>query len=216
VETALNTLTAATLPFLGTPGKGHLTVAASVSMIDWVIAPNLPAFMADNPDTSVRFLGTIWPDEFTAPRADVEIRFGSARQVGKDAMLMTPNRLVALKSPDLTGGLPTLPLIETVGTSEGWKDWGAAHDAPHLKPTVFADSYGLSLRLAQHGNGVALVDAAIAGHALKAGTLVTAHPGALATQQGYYLSIQSDDPMARAFAGWLQHIGKIDTPEAGM
>jgi len=100
-----------------------LTVATSVSVAQWVIAPNLADFTARNPEISVRLLSAIWPDDFHASQADVQVRFGSEKQVGRGAERLRPDRLVAVKAPTLAGDPFDLPLIEAVGTSRGWKTW---------------------------------------------------------------------------------------------
>ncbi|MEM6942550.1 MAG: LysR family transcriptional regulator, partial [Pseudomonadota bacterium] len=79
--------------------SGLLTVAASVSVVRWLIAPRLKAFLHDHPGLRIRLVGTIWPDEFSASLADVEIRFGSKQQVGRDAMRLMPDHLIPVSAP---------------------------------------------------------------------------------------------------------------------
>ena len=81
-----------------------LTVATSVSVAQWVIAPNLADFTTRNPEISVRLLSAIWPDDFHASQADVQVRFGSEKQVGRGAERLRPDRLVALKGADACRG----------------------------------------------------------------------------------------------------------------
>lgn len=201
VTSSLGQLAAATESYdTGSP-ETLLTVASSISVLQWVISPNLHDFQTRHPDIRLRFLSAVWPDEFLNARADVEIRFGSAKQAGKDARLLTPNALIALKAPSLVGSIDTLPLIETVGTSGGWKVFGQTQRLD-LKPSLFADSYGLALQLAASGNGVALVSELLADHALRQGTLQRAHPASVEGQEGYYLSI-TQSAQARLFSDWL-------------
>lgn len=205
VDAALEALSAATRAFdTGTP-ENVLTIATSVSAAQWLIAPRLSEFTQQNPDIRIRFLSTIWPDDFHSVRADIEIPFASRNQVGAHAVLLEPNRLIALKSPSLVGGLSDLPLIEAVGTSDGWQTW--RDDVGGVgAPSVYVDSYGAALNFAVHGNGVALVSEVIAQHALAAGVLVRAHVASLACSEGYYLDIQSKSQTATRFETWL-HAG---------
>lgn len=205
IETALAQLATATEAFRPDRAQNLLTIAASVSMIQWVISPNLQSFSRRYPEISLRYVSTIWPDDFHTARADVEIRFGSEKQVGKDATLLTPNRLVALKSQRVQGDLRTLPLIEAVGTSDGWRAW-AHHVADTPRPTIFADSYGVALQLAAHGNGIALVSTILTGHAITSGQVERAHPSDCPATEGYYLSINEKEPAAGLFQEWLQHV----------
>lgn len=202
VGAALETLSLATQDFDTGPRTDLITIAASVSVTQWVITPYLQSFTQRHPDTRLRFLSAIWPDDFHSARADVEIRFGSAKQVGQNAEALHPNRLIALRAPMLTGDLADLPLIGAVGTSDNWSSWNEAMGTD-LQPTVFADSYGMALQLALHGNGVALVSEVLAKHALESRLLVRADPGAIQSQDGYFLSVAEANPAAVAFRGWL-------------
>lgn len=184
------------------PSKGLLTIAASVSVAHWIIAPRLPDFKTRFPDLRIRLLSAIWPDDFNTTRADVEIRFGSAKQAGPDAQPLLPNRLIAVKSPNLNGTLQDLPLVEAVGTSSGWQAW-AKTICDTAAPSLYTDTYGMALHLAVHGNGVALVSELLADHALKTGLVVRAHPASLPSREGYHLSISKDKPEARHLRDWL-------------
>lgn len=202
VAAALDTLAAATDPFDVGTAENFLTVATSVSVAQWVIAPHLPKFTRHHPDVQLRILSATWPDDFHSAQADVEIRFGSQKQVGKNAEALTPNRLIALKSPALGGDFQTLPLIESVGTSGGWKAWHEAHGGSR-PPEFFVDSYGMALNLAVHGNGVALVSELLADHATRTNQLVRAHAASIPGKEGYYLSINQASGPAVLFRAWL-------------
>ncbi|WP_150525389.1 LysR family transcriptional regulator [Roseibium sediminis] len=202
VGAALEKLAFATEAFDAGPTADQLTIATSVSVAQWVISPYLTSFVSSHPDVRLRFLSAIWPDDFHTARADVEIRFGSKKQVGKNAELLEPSRLVALKSPRLEGELEDLPLIETVGTSSGWRAWGEVFPGT-FAPRIFADSYGMAMQIAMHANGVALVNELLAGHAIETGLLERAHTASIAGQEGYYLSISEGNANAERFREWL-------------
>ena len=202
VGAALERLNVAAEMFDAGPIENQLTVAASVSVTQWVLSPRLSNFTSRHPGTRLRLLSAIWPDDFVSARADVEIRFGSDKQVGRNAQLLTPNNLIAIKSPSLTGTLQGLPLIETVGTSSGWRAWAEVFgDVP--SPALFADSYGMALQLAADGHGVALVCELLVRKRLAKGVLDLAHDGTLDAQEGYFLSVDQDKPTAKEFCDWL-------------
>lgn len=212
VENALETLAAATAQFgLETEGE-HLTIASSVSIIDWVIAPALPNYLADHPDLSLRLVSTIWPDDFTAARADVQIFFGTQKQAGAQARALMPSQLVPVKSPALEGTLEDLPLIESVGTSDGWSGWANTFGGLSLRPTLFVDTYGAALGMATEGNGVALVSAVLAAPAIETGGLVLADKRSLPAKEGYFLNVISDTKAAKSFADWLIDIVRPPAP----
>lgn len=203
VDAALDMLVGAVDRYTQNSGENDLTVSASISATEWIISPELPTFTGAHPNVSIRFLTAIWPDEFNATAADVEIRFGSAKQVGGNAVPILPNDLVALKSPRIAGALSDHPLIEAVGVSSGWTDWGEAAGLSDLKPSLYADSYGLALQLAAEGNGVALASSVLAKNALARGVLEVAHENTIPGNEGYFLSVNAEVPNARIFGDWL-------------
>ena len=211
VGAALDMLAAAARTFDTTPTEDTLTIATSVSVAQWIIAPHLAEFTKRAPHVRLRFLSTIWPDDFQAIRAYVEIPFGSEKQVGQNAVLLTPNRLIALKSPTVAGDLKVLPLIESVGTSDGWRSWKHAVGGDP-RPSIFVDSYGAALNMAVHGNGVALVSELLAGHVLQTGQLVRAHAAYAPCNEGYYLRINEAEPTAVLFRDWLMQRLAMDLP----
>ncbi|MCX2721278.1 LysR family transcriptional regulator [Roseibium salinum] len=213
VEAALETLARATGRFEIGEHDEQLTIAASISMIDWVIVPALPAFQADHPDLAIRFISAVWSDEFAVTHADVQIRFGSAKQAGPGARQLLPNRLVALKSPDLAGGIGELPLIETIGTTGGWAAWGRSAGISGLRPSLFADSYGLALRMAKQGLGIALASSILVGRELANGDLLQAHDVTIEGKEGYFLRHNDTTSSARAFVDWLH--AQLSPSEAG-
>ncbi len=202
VGAALETLAAAARSFETGPAANQLTIATSVSVAQWLIAPYLAEFTAQNPKVRLRFLSTIWPDDFLSIRADVEIPFGSQKQVGRDAILLEPNGLIALKSPQLVGDLVALPLIESVGTSDGWKRCRDVVGG-ELQPQIFVDSFGAALNFAAQGNGVALVSELLGHHALGSGALVRAHDAVIPSKEGYYLRVNAQNPTAVRFRDWF-------------
>ncbi|WP_299729461.1 LysR family transcriptional regulator [uncultured Tateyamaria sp.] len=209
VGTALETLAQATRRYETGQGDNLLTIACSVSVAQWVIAPHLASFRDRAPDVRLRFVGTIWPDEFHALRADVEIPFGSEKQVGQEGVLLEPSALIPLRAPTLEGPLDNLPLIEAVGTSDGWAKW-QKQVSKVGQPDLFVDSYGAALHMAVHGNGVALVSALLAQTALQSGQLVPAHPASLPATEGYYLRTNPHVPAAEQFRDWLfDHLGHV-------
>jgi LysR family glycine cleavage system transcriptional activator len=202
VEAALETLQSATERHLAAPTDQTLTIAGSVSLLEWVIAPNLPDFTARHPGATFRFQSTIWPDEYKAVQADIELRFGSEKQVGMGTIAL-PRTLIAVRAPTLTGEMTQLPRIEAIGTSIGWTAWGRAAGHDPLPPSVLIDSYGAALKMAIDGNGVALVNQMIAQRLLDTGHLVQAHPKTIEGKEGYFMQRHAKGALAESFANWL-------------
>lgn len=203
VDTALATLTSATGAFVADQTSDLLTVSASISVIQWVIAPMFPEFTKCHPDVVLRLIGAVWPDEFTQTAADVEIRFGSRKQAGFDAELLGSDRLIALKAPNLKGKIENLPLIEAVGTSDGWKPWAVAADVAPLSPSLFVDSYGPALQMAIYGNGACLVHKLLATAPMQQGLIEQAHQVSIAANESYFLTVKSKTKAALTFRDWI-------------
>lgn len=202
VSSALETLTVAARNFDTVPSKNVLTVAASVSIAQWLISPRLNEFTNKNPEINIRFLSTIWPDDFHTVRADVEIPFGSQKQFGRNATRLEPSGLVALKSPKFSGNIESSTLIESVGTSDGWKLWAESVGGNPL-PKIFVDSYGAAMNLAINGNGIALVSNILAQDAIRSGKLIMADKTLLTCNEGYYLRYNDKNLLAKQFHDWL-------------
>jgi DNA-binding transcriptional LysR family regulator len=202
VSSALETLTVAARNFDTVPSKNVLTVAASVSIAQWLISPRLNEFTNKNPEINIRFLSTIWPDDFHTLRADVEITFGSQKQFGRNATRLEPSGLVALKSPKFSGNIESSTLIESVGTSDGWKLWAESVGGNPM-PKIFVDSYGAAMNLAINGNGIALVSNILAQDAIRSGKLIMADKTLLTCNEGYYLRYNDKNLLAKQFHDWL-------------
>jgi len=211
VDTALDTLSAATGVFMPGQPSRLLTVSLSISVLQWVIAPELSAFRKTHPEINLRFISAIWPDEFTRTIADVEIRFGSQKQAGPKALPLGTNKLVALRPESMTGTVEDLPLIEAVGISGGWSAWGKAAGLPDLTPSILVDSYGAALELAVHGNGACLVNEILARQPLRNRQIEPVSDTRIDAKEGYFLSSNSDGPDARAFLDWMTGIAADDT-----
>lgn len=204
VSASLDQLASATAEFEVGLTEGLLTVAASVSVVRWIIAPRLTEFTATRPDLRIRLLGTIWPDEFKAALADVEIRFGSDKQVGRGAARLGPDSLIAVAAAPLAAPLQSYPLIEPVGMAEGWRDWAKVSGTLNLpEPALFVDSHGAALDLAKGGAGVALTSSLLAAGALADGDLVRIHDATIPSAQGYHLAVTAPSAAAQAFGDWV-------------
>jgi len=202
VSSALETLTVAARNFDTVPSKNVLTVAASVSIAQWLISPRLNEFTKKNPEINIRFLSTIWPDDFHTVRADVEIPFGSQKQFGRNATRLEPSGLIAIKSPKLSGTIESSTLIESVGTSDGWKLWAESVGGNPM-PKIFVDSYGAAMNLAINGNGIALVSNILAQDAIRSGKLIMADKTLLTCNEGYYMRFNDKNLLAKQFHDWL-------------
>ena len=208
VSRAIDTLSSLSQAYDNRADGRLLTIAASVSIIQWHLAPGLAAFRRLCPEIAIRFINTTWPDEFNVKLADVEVRFGAATLVGKDAVRLQPDELIVVAAPGLAAAIGRLagrPLIEVVGTSDSWAHWSrhTGVETPS-EPSLQVDSHGLAVDLARRGAGIALTSSLIAGPSLREGALVRIDAPSAPSIDGYHLAVNSrENPSARAFADWL-------------
>jgi DNA-binding transcriptional LysR family regulator len=206
VAAAMVRLTAATDAFLPPDTPKGLSVATSVSIAQWVIAPGLSEYQARCPDVQLRVMTTIWPDDFSAAAADVEIRFGAFDVVGKNAKRLGDQRVVFVAAPGLLDQAPwhRLPLIEPVGVSDQWsqvlaregiKDRGA--------PMVYVDTHGLAVDMAISGGGVALTNTLIAGPALRDGRLIALDFPTYPAKEAYFIA-SNQSAASLDFVDWIE------------
>ena len=205
VSKSIQYLTQATEMFDLGAGQQVLTIATSVSVAQWIIAPHLPDFQAKYPDLKIRLLSTIWADDFKSSVSDVEIRFGSQAQVGQGAKRLSPDALCAVAHPSSDTPASSQKLIEAVGTTQGWKHWAAenSHITIPTSPEVFVDSYGMAITLALQNTGMALVSSVLVRPLIQSGDLIemgqpVAHPS-----EGYFLAVNDTSPAAQAFQTWF-------------
>lgn len=209
VSRALSTLAELSREFDQRPEGPSLTIACSVSITQWYLTNGISDFRRTHPNVTIRLMNTTWPDEFRLPIADVEIRFGSARLVGKDAERLEPDQSVVVASPDVAATMSALavhPLIATVGTSDAWRRWSDESGfGADIEPTLMVDSHGMAVSLAAEGAGIALTSSLIAAPAIAAGRLKRLDLPSAENIDGYYLARNDEDNEAAvAFCDWLK------------
>ena len=213
ISTAMSHISNAVRTF-ETPSPDKLiTVAMSASFAQWCLVPQFPDFQKKFPHIRVRIITTVWPDDFLASSADVEIRFGSKKHVGHRAERLKPDNLILVASPKILPkgkkeiDLQTLPFIQTVGTSNTLQYWTEKSGLDlDTTPRLFADTYGLAVDFAENGAGVALVSSLIAAPSLAKGRLRKIHPAAIEPIDGYYLAANNKaaNPQITDFTHWLK------------
>lgn len=211
ISTAMSHISNAVMTFEAPSPDKTITVATSVSFAQWFLVPKFSEFQSLFPNTRIRIITTLWPDDFVASAADIEIRFGSEKHVGHKAKRLGPDHLIMVASPEIisetTSEFGSLPFIQTVGTSNTLQYWtqetGVKLD---ITPSIFPDSYGLAVDFAKNGAGVALVSSLIASPCLSDGSLVRVHPSQVDPIDGYFLAVD-DDPDRHEishFTKWLK------------
>ncbi len=208
---AIDTLRSATTPYQQTQTE-MLTIATSVSVAQWYLAPRLSQFLEAWPNLDVRLLTTVWPDGL-ADSADVQIRFGADE--GQPAL--GHNRLVLVASPALIAAerLPlsdeafqSYSLIQAVGTSDTWNNLAHQFELGSNHPsTRYVDSHGLAVDLARFGAGIALTSELIAAPLIANGELVMVSSLTPKATDGYFINVLtgSKTEPAHQFVSWIHN-----------
>lgn len=218
VADGIGNLKAAAAIFEPSADPGLLTIATSVSIAQWFLVPRLGAFLSKNKNARVRIVTTVWPDEFVASTADVQIRFGAVDSAGKSSKPLGSNRLALISSPTLIksiskaksavtlDSLSEYPLIQAVGTTDTWQRF-AEHVGEHSNKlaTIFVDSHGMSVDFATSGAGMALASTLISSPCMRTGSLVQVHPVTMPARDGYFIDTLEGNnlAMAKKFTSWI-------------
>ncbi|MEM6306014.1 MAG: LysR substrate-binding domain-containing protein [Pseudomonadota bacterium] len=211
VTAAIAQLALATERFEPQVSRRRLTIAASASIAQWVIAPRLASFQSAHPEIALQLVTTIWPDDFSTTNADVEVRFGPQQLVGQQATLLEPSQLHAVAAPGMwesagLGELAAAPLIQPIGLTQNWTALGRQAGVT-LEPSIYVDTHGLAVDLAVQGAGVALAHVQVSAAAVAEGRLRVLPVPPVMADEGYYLAMRpSAHADARdAFASWLRN-----------
>lgn len=212
VTDAIGGLTRVTQAFQPETEAGALIVAVSISFAQHHICPRLSGFLSENPGARIRIRSTLWPDEFSASEADVEIRFGAPELAGMEVTGFGDDHLIPVAAPGLvsTGAtwatLCNAGLIASTGNSDGWESWARALDLPAPETiTQTVDSYGLALDLARAGAGVALTSQTLVAPMLRRGDVAIALPRRTLAKEQFFIARRPDASSALAdqFVDWL-------------
>lgn len=211
ITRAIDAIQSATAPFDLPTNSNVLTIATSVSIAQWYLAPAMHKFMQDNPGIQIRLLTSVWLDEIS-DATDVQIRFGPTT---KSTQVLGSNRLVLVGSAKLFSKnktnltddlLKKYPIIQAVGTSDTWAGCAAQFGLnPTHNASLSVDSHGLAVDLAKSGSGIALTSELIATPSLADGSLVRVHNTAIDAKDGYSITVTSahQADTAKLFVQWL-------------
>lgn len=211
ITRAINAIHSATAPFDMPSDSSVLTVATSVSVAQWYLAPAMHKFMQGNPGIKIRLLTSVWPDEIS-DATDIQIRFGP---ITNSVQVLGSNQLVLVAAASLFGKnkivltddhLKKHPVIQAVGTSDTWANSAEKFGlSTTSQPSLYVDSHGLAVDFARSGSGIALTSELIATPSLIDGSLIRVHPLSIAAKDGYSITITTDHRTdnANLFVQWL-------------
>ncbi|OMH29143.1 LysR family transcriptional regulator [Motiliproteus sp. MSK22-1] len=178
------------------------------------LASRLQRFNAIYPQISIRQLGTNWATDFDISTAELEIRYGTGQWSGLESHRLIDPRLrpyctaeyaKRLRRPE---DLETLPLLDVLGTAQGWDSWLETMDLETLKsqPRQYMDSHATAVSMAANGFGVCLMYDELMQEGVLASQLVAPFMDSICTDNSYYLCYKDEGSMSSAsqiFKNWL-------------
>jgi len=226
VRDAFERLGAGTEEIFGNRRSGVLTVRAPVGFsVNWM-AQRLPAFLDQHPKIPVRFVSSVWADEFEKEKYDLDIQYGNGKWTGFRSDRLTWEVMEPLCAPELAGQLSTPAdleqqrLLHVLGYEEGWAAWLKAAGLDHINSGqgIQFDNSLLAFEVAAAGGGVALGRSSMSAKELASGRLVKPFHLAVPVREAFYLMAPlsgSPHPYAEIFRNWLLGEAQKSAPQTG-
>ncbi|MFT2111757.1 LysR family transcriptional regulator [Marinomonas sp. 2405UD68-3] len=178
------------------------------------LSPHISLFNAIYPQVSVRQRGTNWEGDFDISTTELEIRYGAGNWSGFESHLLitprlrpycTPHNAKYLRSP---ADLGQLPLLDVIGTKQGWDSWLGNMNLSSLmdQPRHYMDNYASAVSMASNGFGICLMYDEMMQKGVLAKQLVAPFIDSIETEGSYYLCYRSDQTLSlasQAFCDWI-------------
>lgn len=196
--------------------KGSITVALPPSFaVQWLV-PKLSDFANKQPDIDVRIKAVDSDDGFLTDDVDIAIYYGKGRWSGLFAEKLYAEYITPVCSPMLFQSEKPLEELDDLRhhqllhdtSREGWKSWIRQFNVLGVNVNqgpIFSHSM-LILQAAALGQGIALVDSALARPEIAMGRLICPFEERMVTQRAYYLvcrESQAELKKIQAFKDWL-------------
>jgi len=199
-----------------------LTISVSPTFASIWLVPRIDRFKVAYPDYDVRLETTDAMTDFAREGVDMAVRFGAGDYPGHDSIKLFSEEIAPVCSPDLLkrlgpvetpADLLSLPLLHVdwrAGQPDApsWAMWAKAAGLPDadvrrgLRFSHAATAHQAAIR----GQGVALLNAAMAEDAISAGYLTKPFDISLRFRFAYYIVYPEDWrdlPKIAAFRSWL-------------
>ncbi|MCC5987910.1 MAG: LysR family transcriptional regulator [Pararhodobacter sp.] len=227
IRKSFQDMQAATNGLFRAPRRSTLRVRASISYAALVLAPQLGAFRALNPDIDIQLFTAVWSDRMDNPSIDLDIRYGTGDWPEKQIWPLGVERGIVVCHPDHAASFRNGPTIEAlaasdvvqvVGSELDWARLSERFDLGLVVPaqSIKADSSLIALQMVAGGQGSALIMRRFAQRYLDQGLLISPFPYELPMDQGFYLVVRDDtkrsDEIER-FRAWLTTAVEIFAPQ---
>lgn len=195
--------------------EGVLELRVNNSFAQLWLAPRIDQFIELYPQISLRMYGINWEADEPPSSAELEIRYGGGQwpHYSIQQLLSTDIKpycsLGVASRLRSAGGLLSIPLIDVLGTPNGWSDWLSAHRQSDVESyrRFFVDSYAIAASMAIEGAGVCLLNEALVEKSRLHEQLISPFDQSINCQAGFYLLKPDNRPLsgaAQVFCSWLE------------
>lgn len=194
--------------------QGVLELSVNNSFAQLWLAPRMEKFATLYPQVSIRMYGVNWEADAPPGAGEIEIRYGAGNWPGMESTRLISQELRPYCSPSMAnrlrdaGGVVSLPLIDVLGTPNGWGDWLERYpqgEAEHLQ-RFCVDSYAIAASMAVESAGICLLSEELLQGSRLRELLLSPLDQCIDSQASFYLVKHRDRPLsaaAHAFADWL-------------
>ncbi|KPP84542.1 MAG: LysR family transcriptional regulator, glycine cleavage system transcriptional activator [Rhodobacteraceae bacterium HLUCCO07] len=199
------------------PRRKTLRVRASISYGALVLAPQLIAFRALNPDIDIQLSTAVWSDRMDDTAIDVDIRHGTGDwpesriwPLGSEwgGVVCHPDFAASFEGGPTIAALAASDVVQVTGSEGDWDRLSARFDLDLPAPAqrFKADSSLMALQMLASGQGCAIIMRRFAQRYLDQGLLVSPLPYELPMDKGFYLVAREDTKRSaeiERFRAWL-------------
>lgn len=218
VQDSLNKLNAGAVQIFSPLNASVVNVCVNTSFSVLWLASHILKFSSIYPQISVRQTGNNWETDFDISTAEIEIRYGAGNWPEfKSTRLITsnlrpycsPQNAKRLRSP---ADLENLPMLDVLGTKQGWEEWLLKMDLSSLskQPRHYMDSHASAVSMAANGFGICLMYDEMMQEGVFAQQLVAPFIESVNTEGSYYLCHRRGtvlSPASTLFCEWLLSLG---------
>lgn len=195
--------------------EGILELRVNNSFAQLWLAPRIDRFIELYPQISLRMYGMNWEADEPPSGAELEIRYGGGNWPHYDIQQLLSTELKpycslgAASRLRSAGGLLSIPLIDVLGTPNGWSDWLSVHrhDDVESYRRFFVDSYAVAASMAIEDAGVCLLNEELVEKSRLHEQLISPLYQRIDSLAGFYLLKPVNQPMsgaAQVFCHWLE------------
>lgn len=214
VETTISQLNSGAAQIFAPLNEATVDINVNTAFAVLCLAPRLQNFNAIYPQISIRQRSNNWSEDFEISTAEIEIRYGKGAWQGFECYQLVKASIrpycTAANAKQIRehSDLNKIPLLDVVGTPQGWDAWLSKMGLNQLpmQTRQYMDSYATSASMAVSGTGICLMYDELMQEGVYSQQLVAPFLESVDTDSSYYLCYRSDKTLSEAstlFKEWL-------------